>query len=467
MIIGLFALRTKSPSSDDESNKELYKKNILISTFPIYQIVKNVAKDSKTSDVKLMLPSQLGCPHDYALTPDDLKKLAVADVLVINGHGMEEFLGAPVKETNSDVIVLDSSKGIDDIIEIEKPAYEWAGAFNLEPGTYNWSFAKIKGSYADPGMKIYYVKVDSEDPINAKKDLVEKIMKKMALSYVMVDLWRINKLTKLMFNQASELTNFKINIDSPGTYVFYTEHSPYEFEADEHYLKDSNGTNVEPIKEDPEVEHNGTHGAGENPYEWAGAFNLGIGTYNWSFAKIKGAYADPGMKIYYTRVDSEDPINAKKDLVVKSYDKDGIELLDGGFMEVDKLLMLTFNQNSEVTNFKIKIENPGTYVFNTAHSPYEFEADEHYLKDANGTNIEPIKEDPASGHHHHHHHHHSGVNPHLFVSPKMTAKLALNIANQLAEVDPAGAALYQENAKKYADKMNSLAAEMLRYGKYS
>ncbi len=91
-------------------------KRILATTFPVHQIVRNVAKDSG-AELSLLLPAQLGCPHDYALSPQDMMKLAKADMLVINGLGMEEFLGAPVKKANEKIILIDSSAGIKDTIE--------------------------------------------------------------------------------------------------------------------------------------------------------------------------------------------------------------------------------------------------------------------------------------------------------------------------------------------------------------
>ncbi len=91
--------------------------SVLSTTFPIYQIVRNVTEGRDRMKVDIMLPSQLGCPHDYTLTPQDMKKLAKADILVINGLGMEEFIGAPVKKANPNIEVVDSSVGIRDTLE--------------------------------------------------------------------------------------------------------------------------------------------------------------------------------------------------------------------------------------------------------------------------------------------------------------------------------------------------------------
>ncbi|MBI5559034.1 MAG: zinc ABC transporter substrate-binding protein [Deltaproteobacteria bacterium] len=92
------------------------KKTILCTTFPIFQITRNVVSGNSAVTVQLMLPAALGCPHDYALTPQDMQKIARADVLIVNGLGMEEYLGAPVKKANPDLKVVDSSAGIKEIL---------------------------------------------------------------------------------------------------------------------------------------------------------------------------------------------------------------------------------------------------------------------------------------------------------------------------------------------------------------
>lgn len=100
---------------------------VLASTFPIYQITRNVTQGVDNITLDLMIPAGLGCPHDYALTPQDMQKLAKADLLLINGLGLEEFLGAPLKKANDRLQVFDSSNGIKDILqqkEEERHAHE-------------------------------------------------------------------------------------------------------------------------------------------------------------------------------------------------------------------------------------------------------------------------------------------------------------------------------------------------------
>lgn len=90
--------------------------HVLCTTFPIHQITRNVTDGHGRAKVELLLPASLGCPHHYSLTPQDMQKLARADVLVVNGLGMEEFLGAPVKKAKAKLVVIDSSKGIEGLL---------------------------------------------------------------------------------------------------------------------------------------------------------------------------------------------------------------------------------------------------------------------------------------------------------------------------------------------------------------
>lgn len=90
---------------------------VLASTFPIYQITRNITAGASDIEVDLMIPAQMGCPHDYALTPQDMRKLAKADILIVNGLGLEEFLGAPVNKANPTLKIIDSSQGIRGILQ--------------------------------------------------------------------------------------------------------------------------------------------------------------------------------------------------------------------------------------------------------------------------------------------------------------------------------------------------------------
>jgi len=103
------------------------KVRILVTTFPLYQIVRNLSQGIEDAEIDLMIPAEMGCPHDYALTPQDMRKLARADLLIVNGLGLEEFLGAPIAKANPRLQVVDSSRGIGQLLDDVDGEHDQAG----------------------------------------------------------------------------------------------------------------------------------------------------------------------------------------------------------------------------------------------------------------------------------------------------------------------------------------------------
>jgi len=85
---------------------------VLTSFLPMEIFTRNVVGDTPGVTVASMLPASMGCPHDYALTPGDMKKIASADLFIANGFGMEEFLGKPVRRANPKIRVVETAHGI-------------------------------------------------------------------------------------------------------------------------------------------------------------------------------------------------------------------------------------------------------------------------------------------------------------------------------------------------------------------
>ena len=105
----------------------LPKINLLCTTFPIRQLVKNVVDGVDGIRVEILIPSDLGCPHDYALTPAEMGKLTAADVLVTNGLGMEEFLDDRAIRLNPEIKLIDSSDGIGNLLTYGRGGSEERG----------------------------------------------------------------------------------------------------------------------------------------------------------------------------------------------------------------------------------------------------------------------------------------------------------------------------------------------------
>ena len=94
---------------------------VLTSFLPIYLFAKNVAGGAPGVSVEMMLPAALGCPHDYALTPGDMRKIAAADLFLANGLGMERFLGVPVRRANPGIRVVETAAAVTPLRETGGP----------------------------------------------------------------------------------------------------------------------------------------------------------------------------------------------------------------------------------------------------------------------------------------------------------------------------------------------------------
>lgn len=107
------AAATARPSAKKPANLK-----VLCTTFPVYLFTRMAAEGRDGLSITLMLPANAGCPHDHALTPQDMRLLARADALVINGLGMEAFLGKAVAKANPKIRTVDSSKGIENLLPL-------------------------------------------------------------------------------------------------------------------------------------------------------------------------------------------------------------------------------------------------------------------------------------------------------------------------------------------------------------
>ncbi|MEL7117174.1 MAG: zinc ABC transporter substrate-binding protein [Pseudomonadota bacterium] len=159
-------------------------------------------------------------------------------------------------------------------------AFEWAGLFDLAAGTYSWSFAKVDGDYADPAMKMVIL---ATDDIEEVEETAEELLEAEA-SDMKADgetLMAKDMAYTLTFDAEKEMTVFSVDIAEAGTYAFFTEHMPFEFEADEHFFKDTAGVDVEPIAEEGEGHghgHDHGHGHGHDhgahdPHAWLSPHN--------------------------------------------------------------------------------------------------------------------------------------------------------------------------------------------------
>ena len=103
----VLALSGCSPQQTDREDEKLH---ILASTYPIYLFTKTLTAGVNNVEVTQLIDETVSCLHDYTLTVPDMKAIERADVVILNGAGLEEFMEDALART--DAISIDCSEGI-------------------------------------------------------------------------------------------------------------------------------------------------------------------------------------------------------------------------------------------------------------------------------------------------------------------------------------------------------------------
>ncbi len=112
VVLTLFLAITGCTQKNQENNagKEVF--TVVTSFYPIYLSTINVTKGIQGVETMNMTKPQTGCLHDYQLTPEDLIKIEKADAFVVNGAGMEGFIGDVLMQQKN-LEIIDASLGIE------------------------------------------------------------------------------------------------------------------------------------------------------------------------------------------------------------------------------------------------------------------------------------------------------------------------------------------------------------------
>lgn len=85
--------------------------HILATTYPVYLLTTAVTEGVEGMEVSLLVNQQTSCLHDYTLTVRDMKAIESADIIVMNGAGLEDFMSDALAASSAAVI--DCSAGLD------------------------------------------------------------------------------------------------------------------------------------------------------------------------------------------------------------------------------------------------------------------------------------------------------------------------------------------------------------------
>lgn len=82
-------------------------------TYPIWLLTRQITDGVKNVRTELMIPAGTGCPHEYVLTPADMRKLGKKNLIVVrNGLGLDDFILRPLQKMNPKAPVIDACEGL-------------------------------------------------------------------------------------------------------------------------------------------------------------------------------------------------------------------------------------------------------------------------------------------------------------------------------------------------------------------
>ena len=106
LLAALFLLPGCAPASGEEA-----RLTVVCTTYPIYLFASALSEGVEGVAVERLDTGSVSCLHDYTLSMADMKKLERADVIAINGAGLEEFLEDALESSRAAVI--DCSAGVE------------------------------------------------------------------------------------------------------------------------------------------------------------------------------------------------------------------------------------------------------------------------------------------------------------------------------------------------------------------
>lgn len=198
IIVALVILNINKNNNDHEDDGVT---KIVTSFYPMYIIAENITDGAQNIELVNMADVNVGCLHDYTITTEDMKKIENADIFIINGLGMENFIEKAM-ESNNEMKVIDSSSNITDIIQDEEEtnAHIWTSIDNYILQVKNISNELIQ--LDSQNSDIYQNNTDTY--INKLEELKAKYIE---------ELKQLNGKKAILLNEAFEYMGKELGMD--------------------------------------------------------------------------------------------------------------------------------------------------------------------------------------------------------------------------------------------------------------
>ena len=95
----------ETPAPTWSLEPEVQALEIVATSYPVYMLTKELTKGTEHT-VALLVKDSVSCLHDYTLTTNDMKLLETADILVMNGAGLEDFMTTAIEAAGDKLAVI-------------------------------------------------------------------------------------------------------------------------------------------------------------------------------------------------------------------------------------------------------------------------------------------------------------------------------------------------------------------------
>lgn len=126
MLLGILVLCSGLTTVYVKTNPNAKKDSditIVTSFYPMYIATLNLVDGVDDVRLENLSEPQTGCLHDFQLTPEDMKLLSTADIFVINGGGIENFM-SDVAEAYPKLSVIEACEGLELLADDEVDEHE-------------------------------------------------------------------------------------------------------------------------------------------------------------------------------------------------------------------------------------------------------------------------------------------------------------------------------------------------------
>ncbi|MDB6109218.1 MAG: Periplasmic solute binding protein [Pedosphaera sp.] len=163
-VIGILLFAFAVVGGPNATGAEGHRLKVLTSFLPVYCFTVNVAGD--LAEVENLLPPGAD-PHDFQFSPREMRKLTAADMIVINGLGLESWLDRILSSPDHPRIIVEASSGLKSELITSLPAMVAGEGVSAEgraaPNPHIWLDPRL----AEHAVTNILVALQKADPTNA------------------------------------------------------------------------------------------------------------------------------------------------------------------------------------------------------------------------------------------------------------------------------------------------------------